>query len=239
MPTAIIGTGVLGSQIARNLVAGGEPIIVAAKQQDASASLAASLGTLASAATVANAIASCDAVIPALWFDVVKEVISQNAGALVGKTVIDPCNPIKSDGKGSFVRSLPDGQSSGAVIASMLPTGAHFVKAFCNISAELLGQASRRDPRAILFYATDDAVAARVAERLISAAGFDPLKARGVDASIRIEAFGDLNQFGGLDIQSLTLSHAQALVRQTSAIWLWCGDYFGMRTTSLPRVCFA
>ena len=217
MPTAIIGTGALGSQVARNLVAGAAPIIIAAKHQEAATALAASLGTLASAATVENAIASCDAVIVALWFDVLKEVIEQNAAALAGKTVIDPSNPIQPDGKGGFARILPDGQSAGAIIASMLPPGAHFAKAFCGVAAEVLEQASRRNPRAVSFYATDDAVAARVAERLISAAGFDPVKAGGVDASIRIEAFGDLNQFSGLDVQSLTLSEANALISKTSA----------------------
>ena len=217
MPTAIIGTGVLGSQVARSLASGGEPIIVAAKNQEAAASLAASLGTLASTATVENAIASCDAVVFALWFGVLKEVIEQNKAALVGKTVVDPSNPIQSDGKGGFARILPDGQSAGAVIASMLPPGAHFVKAFCGAAAEVLQQASRRNPRTVSFYATDDAVAARVAERLISAAGFDPLKAGGVDASIRIEAFGDLNQFSGLNVQTLTLNEAQDLIRETSS----------------------
>ena len=211
MPIAIIGTGTLGSQVARDLVAGGEPVILASGHQDAATSLAASLGTLASAATVENAIASCDTVIFALWFDVLKEVIQQNAASLVGKTVIDPSNPIQPDGKGGFARSLPDGQSGGAITASLLPPGAHFVKAFCSVSAEVLEQASRRDPRVVLFYATDDAVASRVAERLISAAGFDPLKAGGVGASIRIEAFGDLNQFG-LNGRTLTLSEAQALI---------------------------
>ena len=212
MPTAIIGTGGLGSQVARNLVAGGETIIIGARHLDAATSFAASLGTLASATTVENAIASCDAVIPALWFDVLKELIQQNSAALAGKTVVDPSNPIRPDGKGGFVRSLPDGQSGGAIVASLLPPGAHFVKAFCNVAAEVLEQASRRDPRTVLFYATDDAVASRVAERLISAAGFDPLKVGGVAASIRIEAFGDLNQFGGLDVESLTSSKAEALV---------------------------
>ena len=211
MPTAIIGTGTLGSQVARDLVAGGEAIIVAGKRQDAATSLAASLGKLASAASVENAIASCDAVILALWFDVLKELIQQNAPALVGKTVIDPSNPIQPDGKGSFERSLPDGQSSGAIVASLLPSGAHFVKAFCSVSAEVLEQAPRRNPRVVLFYATDDAGAAGVAERLISAAGFDPLKAGGVGASIRIEAFGNLNQFG-LNGRTLTSSEAQPLI---------------------------
>ena len=154
MPTAIIGAGVLGSQVARNLAAGGETVIIAAKHQDAATPLAASLGKPASSATVEDAIASCDAVIFALWFDVLKEVLQQNATALAGKIVIDPSNPIQPDGKGSFVRSLPDGQSAGAINASLLPPAAHFVKAFCSVSAEALEQASRRNPRAVLFYAT-------------------------------------------------------------------------------------
>lgn len=212
MATAVIGTGNLGSQVARNLVAGGEPVIIGGRQPEVAASLAASLGTLATAATVEKAIASCDAVIPALWFDALKEVIQQNSTALAGKTVVDPSNPIRSDGKGGFARSLPDGQSGGAIVASLLPPGAHYAKAFCNMAAGLLGEASRRDPRIVLFYATDDPVASRVAERLISAAGFEPLKAGGVDAAIRIEAFGDLNQFGGLNVESLILSEAEALV---------------------------
>lgn len=211
MSTAIIGTGNFGSHVARNLVTGGEPIIIAGKHQDAAASLAASLGKLASTAAVASAIASCDAVVLALWFDVLKEVIQQNALALVGKTVIDPSNPIRLV-NGGFARTLPDGQSAGAITASLLPPGAHFVKAFCSVSAETLEQAARRDPRAVLFYATDDDEAARAAERLISAVGFDPLKAGGVGASIRIEAFGDLSQSGGLNGRTLTLSEAKALI---------------------------
>ena len=45
----------------------------------------------------------------------------------------------------------------------------------------------------MLFYATDDDQAAAAIERLISAAGFDPVKAGGVDTAPRIESFGALN----------------------------------------------
>ena len=64
----------------------------------------------------------------------------------------------------------------------------------------------------VLFYATDDDVAAAAAERLISVAGFAPVRAGGLDQSIRIEMFGDLHDFGGLNGRLLTVSEARALL---------------------------
>ena len=63
----------------------------------------------------------------------------------------------------------------------------------------------------MLFYATDDDAAAAAIERLISTAGFDPLKAGGVADAGRIEVpGGDLHQNGGLDGQLLDLDQARA-----------------------------
>jgi predicted dinucleotide-binding enzyme len=73
------------------------------------------------------------------------------------------------------------------------------VKAFGTLGAESLAAEANRTPRAVLFYATDDNQAAAAIERLISAAGFDPVKVGGVDAALRIESFGALHQFGGLN----------------------------------------
>jgi hypothetical protein len=62
------------------------------------------------------------------------------------------------------------------------------VKAFGTLGADSLGSAANREPRrAVLFYATDDDAAAAAIERLISAAGFDPLKVGGVADAGRIE----------------------------------------------------
>lgn len=47
-------------------------------------------------------------------------------------------------------------------------------------------------------------------ERLISAAGFDPVKAGGVDAAIRIEMYGDLHQYGGLNGKLVDQAEARA-----------------------------
>jgi predicted dinucleotide-binding enzyme len=211
--TAIVGVGNIGSAVARHLVAGGESVVLAAKDESGPQALASELGPLARATSVDDAIADADTVVLAVWLDVMKELIPQHARLLEDKVVIDPSNPIGFDESGQVIRTLPDGQSSGSVVAALLPTGAHYVKAFGTLSADALAGGANREPRrAVLFYATDDDAAATTAERLIRAAGFDPLKAGGVADAGRIEApGGDLHQFG-LNGELVDLDQARAAV---------------------------
>jgi predicted dinucleotide-binding enzyme len=212
--TAIIGIGNIGGTLARHLVRGGEPVVHAAKDEANAAALAQELSELARAATVEEAIAEADVVVFAVWLDTTKELISKDTDLLEGKVVVDPSNPIGVDENGEMTRTLPDHQSAGSVVAAMLPTGAHYVKAFGTLGADSLASAANRDPRrAVLFYATDDAAAAAAIERLISAAGFDPLKVGGVADAGRIEVpGGDLHQGGGLNGQLLDLDQARTAV---------------------------
>jgi len=198
MSTAIIGVGNIGSAVARHLVAGGESVVVAARDESQAKALADELGPNARAASVQNAITGADAVVLALWLDNMREVIPQQAHLLDGKVVVDPSNPIGFDANGQIIRTLPDDQSAGAIVSALLPTGAHYVKAFGTLAAEALAGSANREPRrAALFYATDDDTAATTVERLIRAAGFDPLKVGGAADAGRIEApGGDLHQFG-------------------------------------------
>jgi 8-hydroxy-5-deazaflavin:NADPH oxidoreductase len=214
MATGIIGIGNIGGTLARNLVRGGEPVVLAAKDEEHAAALAQELGDLARAASVEEAIAEADAVVFAIWLDTIKELTARDAGLLEGKVVVDPSNPIGVDENGEMTRTLPDDQSAGSLVAAMLPAGAHYVKAFGTLGAESLASAASRDPRrAVLFYATDDDVAAAAIERLISAAGFEPLKVGGVADAGRIEVpGGDLHQNGGLSGQLLDLDQAHAAV---------------------------
>jgi 8-hydroxy-5-deazaflavin:NADPH oxidoreductase len=213
MTTAIIGIGRIGGPLARHLVNGGERVVVAARDDGQAANFAQQLGNLASAAPVKKAISGADVVVFAVVLDTIKQLIATHVDALDGKIVVDPSNPIKPDGKGGFARTLPDGQSSGALLARQLPTTAHFVKAFGTLTAESLATGANRNPqRAVLFYATDDTQAAAAIERLISAAGFDPVKAGGVNDSARIEAGGDLHQFGGLNGKLLNADEAERAV---------------------------
>jgi 8-hydroxy-5-deazaflavin:NADPH oxidoreductase len=197
MTTAIIGVGNIGGAIARHLTGGGEPVVLAANDEAGPEALANELGPLASAASVEDAIATSNAVVLALWLDAIKDVLAKDAELLEGKVVVDPSNPLGFDDQGQMTRTLPDGQSSGSVVASLLPAGAHYVKAFGTLSADTLASAANRDPRVVLFYATDDAAAATAIEPLIRAAGFEPLKAGGVADAGRIEMpGGDLHQYG-------------------------------------------
>ena len=213
MTTAIMGVGKIGTIVARNLVQGGERVVLANRDKSKADKLAVELGELASSAEVADAIAQSDVVVLAIWFDVMKFFIPEFGEKLVGKIVVDPSNPVGSDGKGGFKKTIPADQSSGQIIAHLLPNGAKFVKAFGTLSAESLAGASRRAPeRAVLFYAADDAGAGEAVARLITAAGFDPVKVGGADQSIRIEVGGDLAQFGGLNGKLLTVAEAEALI---------------------------
>ena len=97
MTTAIIGVGNIGSAVARHLVAGGESVVLAAKDRSNAEALAGELGSLVRAASVEDAIAHGDAVVLAVWLDTLRELIPQHARLLEGKVVVDPSNPIGFD----------------------------------------------------------------------------------------------------------------------------------------------
>lgn len=213
MTTAIMGIGKIGTIVARNLVRGGERVILANRDKSKADKLAVELGDLARSAEVADAITQSDVVVLAVYFEVMKFFIPEFGQKLVGKIVVDPSNPVGPDGKGGIKKTIPADQSSGQIVASLLPRGARFVKAFGTLAGDSLASAARRSPeRAVLFYATDDAGAGETVARLITAAGFDPVKVGGVDQSIRIEVGGDLHQFGGLKGKLLTVAEAEALI---------------------------
>jgi predicted dinucleotide-binding enzyme len=213
LTTAIIGVGKIGSALARHLVRGGEPVVLAARDESRPVAIAHELGTLARSASVENAIGDADIVVFAVWLDTIKELIAKHARLLENKIVIDPSNPLGFDANGQVIRTLPDDQSSGSIVAELLPAAAHYVKAFGTLGADTLASGANREPRrAVLFYATDDDEAARTVERLIRAAGFDPLKVGGVADAGRLEMpGGGLHQFG-LNGALLDLDQARAAV---------------------------
>ena len=216
MRTAIIGVGNLGSAVARHLAAGDELVVLAAQDETHALELARELGPRAEAAPVEDAIEVADVVVLALWLDQIKEFVPGQAHLLENKIVIDPSNPIGFDQSGQMIRTLPDDQSSGSIVAGLLPESTHYVKAFGTLGADSLASSANRElKRVALFYATDDDIAAGTVERLIRAAGFDPIKAGGAAAAIRMEGpNGDLSQ-GGLNGALLDLDQARAALATT------------------------
>ncbi len=187
MTTAIIGVGNLGGTVARHLVSGGESVVLAAKDESRAQSVANELGPNASAASVEEAIAGADVVVLATWLDQTRELVPARTRLLKDKVVVDPSNPIGFDENGQMFRTLPQGEAAGSIVAGLLPESAHYVKAFGTLGADQLATSANREPRVVLFYATDDDAAEATAQRLIRAAGFEPLKVGGVSDAGRIE----------------------------------------------------
>src|ERR1700691_3070087 len=153
MTTAIIGTGGIGSAIARQLAAGGETLQLSSADKESARKLAAAIG-----------------------------------GAAV-------------------VALLPEGQSSGQVVAGWLPIGTRFAIAFGTMSADLFESSSHRSPDpAVLFYVSDDDRAGEEVERLIRRGGLEPVKVVGGEQSARLEVGGDLHDrvVGLVEARSLT-----------------------------------
>ena len=209
---AIIGTGNIGSTLAANFAAGGQDFLLADRDLEAAAKLAAGLGGHAEAVSIDEAVERADVLVFALWLDAFEELIARYGGRLAGKVIVDPSNPVGPDGAGGYRKVIGEQESSGQILAGLLPPTAPLVKAFGTLSAPSLAAAARREPeRAVQFYATDDNDAGDLVADLIRADGFEPVRVGGLDQSIRIEMFGDLHEYGALG-RVVTRSEALAAV---------------------------
>jgi hypothetical protein len=137
--------------------------------------LARKAGPKARAGTVREAIEAADAVLLAVHWSRVRDVLRQ-AGTLSGKTVISCSLPMSDDDSRLAVAHT----SSGAeALAKMIPK-AQVVGAFGTVPSEVLCDvyaARRRKSRPSLVYYGDDKRAKRLAARLISDVGFEPVDA--------------------------------------------------------------
>ena len=209
---AIIGTGNIGGTLAANFAAGGQDFLLAGRDLEAARKLADTLEGHAEAVTVDVAVARADGLVLAVWLDSSRQLIAQYGERLAGKVIVDPSNPVGPDGEGGYHKVIGEQESSGQIVAGLLPAGARLVKAFGTLSAPTLAAATRQEPeRAVQFYAADDAAAGDLVADLIRADGYEPVRVGGLDQSIRIEMFGDLHEYGALG-RVVTKSEALAAV---------------------------
>ncbi len=196
---AIIGTGNIGSRLAANFAAGSLDFLLAGRDQEAARKLASGLDGHAEVVSVDAAVERADVLVLAVWLDVFRQLIARYGERLAGKVIVDPTNPVGPDGAGGYRKVIGEQESSGQILAGLLPAGARLVKAFGTLSAGTLSAAARQEPeRAVLFYAADDDAAGDLVAGLIRAGGYEPVRVGGLDQSIRIEMFGDLHEYGAL-----------------------------------------
>jgi 8-hydroxy-5-deazaflavin:NADPH oxidoreductase len=205
---AIIGTGNIGSTLAANFAAGGLDFLLAGRDQDTARKIASDLDGHAEVVSVDKAVDRADVLVIAVWLPDFEQLIAQYGERLAGKVIVDPTNPVGPDSDGNYRKVIGDQESSGQILARLLPAGARLVKAFGTLAAPTLSAAARQEPeRAVLFYAADDAAAGDLVADLIHASGFEPVRVGGLDQSIRIEMFGNLHEYGALG-RTVTKSEA-------------------------------
>jgi 8-hydroxy-5-deazaflavin:NADPH oxidoreductase len=196
---AIIGLGNIGTAVATNLINGKHPVILASRDNEKTKALATQLGELATAKEITDAIQEADVIIPAIYFNALKDFFQTYSKLLEGKIIIDVSNPIAPDGNGGFKKIIGEHESAGKILSKLIPKNAKLVKAFGTLGAgSLLNSAFNEPERTVLFYASDCINNKQQIEELITGSGFVPFHVGGLDQSIKIEVFGDLHEFGKL-----------------------------------------
>ncbi|WP_225216882.1 NADPH-dependent F420 reductase [Arthrobacter pullicola] len=132
MPTlGVIGSGNIGSAVARLAVAAGMNVVIAnSRGPESLQGLVAELGPLARAVTVEDAAKLGDAVVLSIPLKAVRDLPT---GLLQGKLVIDTSNYYPSrDGR---IAELDNGTVTTSELVQGWVPGARYVKAFNNILA--------------------------------------------------------------------------------------------------------
>src|SRR5690242_15227451 len=196
---AIIGAGNIGSRLAADFAADGQDFLLAGRDAEAARKIASGLDGHAEVVSVSEAVERAGVLVVAVWLDDFRQFIAQYGQQLAGKVIVDPSNPVGPDGEGGYRKVIGEQESSGQILAGLLPAGARLVKAFGTLSAPSLASAARREPeRAVQFYAADDTAAGDLVAELIRTGGYEPVSIGGLDQSIRIEMYGDLHEYGAL-----------------------------------------
>lgn len=176
MQVGILGSGLMGGKLGTLFARAGHDVVFSySRRQSNLDSLAREAGPRARAGTPREAAQHADAVLMAVHWLRVDDVLSQ-AGDLAGKVVVTCSLPMNADNTDLLVAH----QSSGAEeLAKKIP-GARVVLAFNTVPSEVLFsvfETRDRSPRPSLVYCGDDGDAKRVAAQLIDAVGFEPIDA--------------------------------------------------------------
>jgi 8-hydroxy-5-deazaflavin:NADPH oxidoreductase len=189
----IIGAGNMGTAFAKRLTAVGHDVSITATDAAHAEKAAAATGGKAHAVRPDQIARNADILILATPYGAAADAL-RAAGDLAGKTVIDISNPLTADMSGL---SLGHTTSAGEEIQKAAP-GAHVVKAFNTIFAQVLGgDAAAGATKPQVLYAGNDAGAKDAVRALIESAGFEAVDAGPLANARQLEPLGLLNIYFG------------------------------------------
>lgn len=174
MKVGILGSGLMGGKLGTLFTRAGHDVVFSyARNWQKLERLAREAGGRASAGTPADAVRDADAVLLAVHWSRVDDVLRQ-AGHLSGQVVVTCSLPMNASDTALVVGRT----SSGAERLARKIRRAKVVSAFGTVPSEALFgvfNARRRRARPSLAYCGNDASAKKVAARLIRDVGFDPI----------------------------------------------------------------
>lgn len=175
----IIGTGDIGGALARHWAKAGHQLLISSRHPEQLQALATQLGPNVKVGTPREAAAFGEVVLISVPYHATPQVGRDFAAELKDKVVLDTGNPYPSRDGEMAVRDRQRG--TGVASKEYLP-GTRLVRAFNAINAEPLAKSAFAKPERLgIPLASDHADALKVAERLVTDAGFDPVAVGGLE----------------------------------------------------------
>lgn len=188
MKVAIIGSGNVGSAVARAAKQTKHEVTVADVAGENLAALGDQLGVQTTASN-SEAVRDADAVVLAVPFGAVNEVAAEIADIVQDKIVIDVTNPLKDDLSGL---ATDTGLSGAELLQEQLPK-AKVVKAFNTVFAANQDKGEVDGVTLDGFIAGDDADAKKQVSYLLEEIGFRPIDVGALSAARYLEGMAFLN----------------------------------------------
>jgi len=177
----IIGSGNIGGTVGTLLVKAGHQVLFSSRHPEELKQLIDSLGPLARAGTVREALAFGDVVFIGVPYGAYPQIGKDYAGEFAGKIVLDAGNAVQAR-DGDITKETRE-NGIGITSAKYLP-GARIVRAFNTMSfRRLASNADRPGARMAIPIAGDDKEALAVAQTLVRDAGFDPVIIGGLESA--------------------------------------------------------
>jgi predicted dinucleotide-binding enzyme len=187
MRVAIIGTGKVGSAIARGLKGKDHDVLLGARDPQAAEVVALASDTGAIPMIPLAAAATADVVVLALpW--AISETAIRELGSLSGKTVVDCMNPLGMV-DGALSLTVGHGTSGGETVQGWLPD-AHVVKTLNQVGAEIIARNDHLPQRPVMFMAGNDEAAKAQVAVLLTDLGFAALDASDLTKARLLEPLG-------------------------------------------------
>jgi predicted dinucleotide-binding enzyme len=188
MKIGILGSGLMGGKLGILFARAGHDVVFSYARSDQKLKrLAQEAERNARAGTPAEAIAHADAVLLAVHWSRLEDVLKQ-AGDLSGKVVVNCSLPMNPDDTGLVIGHT----SSGAEELAKRVRRAKVVSAFGTVPSEVffgVFEARRRAKRPSMAYCGDDEGAKRIAATLIGEVGFEPVDAGPLRTARYMEPF--------------------------------------------------